>query len=118
VIIDGREHTLNKTTSEVVDGSYVLHLHYMDAAGKETVITTRDSGTSWGVDRLDSEPPDYRERRRRAYPPIGDQLDAIWKALGWLQMKKKINLVGEADLLMGRILNVKKRYPKPEPVEE
>jgi len=63
-------------------------------------------------ERVTPEVLDYRELRRRAYPPIGDQLDAIWKALGYLQMKKKLNLVAEADDILGAILNVKKRYPK------
>lgn len=32
------------------------------------------------IEPADPTPPlSYVERRRRAYPPIGDQLDAIWK---------------------------------------
>ena len=30
------------------------------------------------MDEVEAEKP-YDERRRRSYPPIGDQLDAIWK---------------------------------------
>lgn len=42
----------------------------------------------------------YREMRQRAYPPIGDQLDAIWKG-------------GEAmEQMRALILTVKERYPK------
>lgn len=43
----------------------------------------------------------YRERRAAAYPPIGDQLDALWKG-------------GEAaDDMRLLILAVKYTYPKP-----
>ena len=43
----------------------------------------------------------YRERRAKAYPPVGDQLDAIWK--------------GGADQVAMRAIidKVKSDYPKP-----
>ena len=112
MIIDGKECSLSHTTSEVRDGVTVTVKHYVDGEGRP-VGGMQGEALPLPPDYLE-EPPDYRELRRRAYPPIGDQLDVIWKALGYLQMKKKINLVTEADLLMGRILNVKKKYPKPE----
>jgi hypothetical protein len=42
----------------------------------------------------------YKEQRAKAYPPIGDQLDAMWKG-------------GEAEAAMHEtILAVKAEYPK------
>lgn len=51
--------------------------------------------------------PDYGEHRRMAYPAIGDQLDAIWKALDRLAPN-----VPELAGLRAQIADVKTRYPK------
>lgn len=46
------------------------------------------------------EPQDYRESRAMAYPPIAEQLDALWKG-------------GEAlEAMRQQIMAVKKRFPK------
>lgn len=46
--------------------------------------------------------PDYAEQRRRAYPPLVEQLDALWKG-------------GEAaEAMRAQIRAVKARFPKPE----
>lgn len=44
---------------------------------------------------------DYAEIRRKEYPTIGDQLDALWK--------------GGVDLeqMREKVLQVKQKYPKP-----
>ena len=44
---------------------------------------------------------DYREKRRPEYPPIEEQLDAIWKG------------GAEMDAMRLRVLAVKARFPKP-----
>ena len=46
-------------------------------------------------------PPTYQELRRAEYPPIGDQLDAMWK--------------GGVDetAMLSIIMAVKTKYPKP-----
>ena len=45
--------------------------------------------------------PTYQELRAAAYPPVGDQLDAMWKG-------------GEPEAAMKQIiLAVKAEYPKP-----
>lgn len=49
----------------------------------------------------------YRELRRATYPPIGDQLDAIWK---WLEPPEGT----EAAEMRALWLAVKAKYPKPE----
>lgn len=49
---------------------------------------------------------DYAELRRREYPAIGDQLDALWKG-------------GEAlEVMRQKVLDVKMRYQKPSQNEE
>lgn len=46
------------------------------------------------------DPEAYKEQRAAAYPPIGDQLDALWKG-------------GEAAAeMLARIQAVKTEYPK------
>lgn len=45
---------------------------------------------------------DYRAQRAAAYPPIGDQLDALWKG-------------GDAAAeMLAQVQAVKAAYPKPE----
>ena len=47
------------------------------------------------------EEPEYRIKRRAAYPPIGDQLDAMWKG-------------GEESAAMfDAIMAIKTQFPKP-----
>lgn len=47
------------------------------------------------------DPDAYKRLRARAYPPIGDQLDALWKG-------------GDAAAeMLARVQAVKTEYPKP-----
>lgn len=43
---------------------------------------------------------DYSKRRAAEYPPIADQLDALWKG------------GAEADEMRERVLAVKRKFPK------
>lgn len=52
----------------------------------------------------------YDGRRAAAYPDIGDQLDAIWKALEQLP-----GLPPDTAAMLQRIRQVKADYPKPPP---
>lgn len=53
----------------------------------------------------------HAEFRGPAYPDIGNQLDAIWKALN--QMRRDgIELPQATDDMLDRVLQVKKDYPK------
>lgn len=51
----------------------------------------------------------YVERRRAAYPPIGDQLDALWKGLSELPPVSP-----EVQAMLNTIQAVKTANPKPE----
>ena len=46
---------------------------------------------------------EFRQTRAAAYPPIGDQLDALWKG------------GAEADAMKAMVMVVKATYPKPSP---
>ncbi len=46
---------------------------------------------------------EFRRTRAAAYPPIGDQLDALWKG------------GAEADAMKAMVMAVKAMYPKPSP---
>jgi hypothetical protein len=48
----------------------------------------------------------YTEERLEAYPPVKDQLDAIWKALEVMDLPK------DAKAMLDSIQAVKTRYPK------
>ena len=57
---------------------------------------------------------EYREKRRQEYPPSGDQLDCIWKALSSMGLTPD-PAGGEntPEGMLARILMVKEKYPKP-----
>tara|TARA_Y100000034_G_C6883449_1_gene405234 strand:+ start:245 stop:580 length:336 start_codon:yes stop_codon:yes gene_type:complete len=59
-------------------------------------------------------PPEvpYNVLRRNAYPPIGDQLDAIWKQLNQDRLGGK-SLIQEVDDQLNKVLAVKAAHPKP-----
>ena len=50
----------------------------------------------------------YREQRAHAYPPIGDQLDALYKA--------RHGDSSELEVIDQQIADVKNRYPNPDEV--
>jgi hypothetical protein len=55
----------------------------------------------------------YRNDRLDAYPPLGDQLDALWKELNYRRLQGE-DLVQDADDMLGAVLAVKSAHPKPE----
>lgn len=50
---------------------------------------------------------DYAGNRRGAYPPIGDQLDALWGLVAGLPQTE------QSAGILEEIQRVKARYPKP-----
>ncbi|NSX14946.1 hypothetical protein HTY52_12760 [Cupriavidus taiwanensis] len=55
--------------------------------------------------------PDHAPLRRAEYPNIGDQLDAVWKALGALPASA---LPPETRAMLEQVQAVKARYPVSE----
>jgi len=58
-----------------------------------------------------------RAKRSASYPPIGDQLDAIWKQLNQDRLNDK-ELIQEVDDTLGSILSVKASIPLPDITKE
>lgn len=52
----------------------------------------------------------YTENRLIAYPPIGDQLDALMK---WVAGENEITVTPELKSLAMQCMAVKSKYPKP-----
>jgi hypothetical protein len=48
------------------------------------------------------DPTLYKRQRAKEYPPIGDQLDALWKG------------GAAAEEMLATVMAVKAKYPKPE----
>lgn len=57
------------------------------------------------------EATEYQRLRKGAYPNIGDQLDAIWKEINYRRLNGD-NLTQDADEMLGKILAVKREYPR------
>jgi hypothetical protein len=67
----------------------------LDAQGNKVEIDL-DAVAAW------IDPTAYRRQRVTEYPPIGDQLDALWKG-------------GDAAAeMLATVMAVKAKYPKPE----
>ena len=76
---------------------------------KKTVTVTRTAVAKTEAELATA----YRDARRDAYPPIGDQLDSIWKELNYRRLQGE-DLVQDADDMLGAVLAVKSAHPKPE----
>lgn len=55
---------------------------------------------------------DYRKLRREAYPPMGEQLDAVVK-LAQAMREQGVELPPETEAWINRCLAVKSKFPKP-----
>ena len=65
------------------------------------------------IKRLLPIPTTYDEKRKREYPPMGDQFDAIWKYIA--QHREDGEVLGEdVDKELDKVLAVKAKYPKEE----
>ena len=89
-------HQPDDTWVEYPDGAPPLGFHRVRLVDGEYVVTGETI----------APPPQYDKSRADEYPPVGDQLDAIWKALAPLIES------GEAESMLRRIQAVKNKYPK------
>lgn len=55
---------------------------------------------------------EYKYNRASEYPDIGDQLDEIWKFINQMRLNGT-DLPQDTDDMLGKILAVKKKHPKP-----
>lgn len=54
----------------------------------------------------------YKQARKQLYPDVGDQLDAIWKAIDEIANQTGILLPQESVDMLSRIHEVKAKCPK------
>ena len=90
-------------TDSVVEGYVPLKVRIEDIP---TGVRLRISGNALVSEQF---PEEWAALRREAYPPIGDQLDALWKLIQ--ANSDKIDL-GEAATLLAAVQEVKSKYPK------
>lgn len=68
----------------------------------------------WKIKKARRDSIAYKHKRKREYPEIGDQLDAILKQLNYLKLEGKMDLIQELDGIVADWLTVKRKHPKPE----
>ena len=76
--------------------------------GNDTLELIRKDDKTILLRKFDDDLP-YTVQRRREYPPIGDQLDALWKLIQ--TNADKIDLA-EAAPLLAAVQEIKNKYPK------
>jgi len=105
--------TLEALGIDTIDGDYDFDGTMLSVKGK-TDTDIQAAEASLNTAALDAEDALQERNTKRAaeYPSIGDQLDAIWKQLGYLRLKGGIDLIQDADDMLGEILAVKKKYKK------
>ena len=82
-------HRENPHTDKTLDNA--ANEHNIDKADLE-VVEENWTEDEWNNAWHNQLP--YEERRRKSYPPIGDQLDALWKGGSHAdEMKSKVNKV-------------------------
>ena len=81
VVVNGQEWADNaKKESHILEKIAKYESAYDEAVAKGNYQTRKqrdDAEEQKRQDKYDNAP--YSEKRRRSYPPIGDQLDALWK---------------------------------------
>ena len=102
VLVNGQEWADNaKKESHVLEKIAKYESAYDEAVAKGNYQTRKqrdDAEEKKRQDKYDNAP--YSEKRRRSYPPIGDQLDALWKG------------GAEADAMKAIVNKVKTDNPK------
>ena len=96
VVVNGQEWADNAIKEEHVLAKVARwESDYDKAIAKGNYLNRKqrnDAEAKAEQDAYDNVP--YTEKRRRSYPPIGDQLDALWKGGSHAdEMKAKVNKV-------------------------
>ena len=97
-----REGYIISTTDSVVDG-------YIQIDGDSLATGVRNRLVNGKIIHEPFDTP-YTLARLQAYPPIGDQLDALWKLI--TANRDKLDL-GQSEQLLDMVQAVKEKYPKP-----
>ena len=89
---------------EYQDGEYV-NLRQADDGTPRVDVPTQDE-LQGVIDKVA-----YKDKRAFAYPPLPDQLDALWKYLNTLDQTK---LPDDTRQMLSQIESVKTAFPKPQ----
>lgn len=93
--------------ADTVDGKIIAWRHATIAQPDDVQIEAdRQEYIEFLADNL------YKEKREKDYPPIGDQLDAIWKMISD-HLSGTIENTDEVEAMFEKIQDVKQKYPKP-----
>ena len=93
-------------------GYYRYHDGHLEVEGlTDAEIAAAEAQLDEAALDAEAHTEEIKEKRRAEYPPVGDQLDAIWKQLSLMRMQGE-DLVQDADDMLGAILAVKRKYPK------
>ncbi len=95
VVVDGQEWADNAKEAHVLAKIEKYESAYDEAVAKGNYQTRKqrdEEEARLEQERYDNVP--YSEKRRRSYPPMSDQLDALWKGGADAdEMKAKVNKV-------------------------
>lgn len=92
------------------DGKYITVETTTDELGNEIKVASLDSVQKAADEQAAADAKaavQYKEDRQKAYPSIGDQLDALYKKL-------HLNDSTDWDTIAAQIAQVKTDHPKPE----
>ena len=92
------------------DGQYISIVDEIDEYGsikKIAQLNETQKAVDGNAQQAAKDAVQYQLDRKRAYPPIGDQLDALYKKL-------HLNDSTDWDNIVDQITQVKLDYPKPE----
>jgi hypothetical protein len=101
----------------MIEYYYVVDGKYFGGEGKASAIPTDfpsnveviEGKYDGSLPEYVAPAPPYNVKRMREYPPIGEQLDALWKLI--MANQDKIDLA-EAAPLLSAVQAVKEKYPK------
>lgn len=73
--------------------------------------TQKELEDAWKLIEKDFKDEEAKNKRRGEFPPIGDQLDAIWKQFEAMKSGGQ-NLTQDANSILNKIKEVKENNPK------
>lgn len=82
--------------------------------GKKIKLTSREENEvikSWKEADKITKKYGYRDPRSRAYPPVGDQLDSLFKIIKLLK-GQGVNIGVDGQKWLDQLQSVKDKYPK------
>jgi len=106
--------TLEALGIDPLEGDYHFDGEHLEVDGK-TDADIKAAEASLDIAALEDEEAlkEAHAKRAAAYPPIGDQLDAILKQINYMRMNGT-DMIQEMDDVLNDWLDVKRKHPKRE----